>query len=148
MRISRLNYLLLAAHAVAICSTVAAPPPVPLRSDGLYYRHEAGEFSDLTAYLRFYPDGRVLYVVCDSPPPKMAKWFYWGYVPKPGLDLAQGRYTLQGSRIRFSTRATREPRIDFSGEIHHKSLLLHTFSHYNSRRAKVRFEFIPVRLSR
>jgi hypothetical protein len=148
MRISRLNNLILVALSMAVCSTVAAAAPGSLRSDGLYYRHETGESSDLTAYLRFYPDGRVIYVVCDGPPAKIAKWFYWGYVPKPSLDLAQGRYSIQGGRIRFSTRATQEPRIDFSGEVRQNSLLLRTFSHYNGRRAKVGFSFTPVRFLR
>ena len=126
----------------------AAAAATSLRYDGLYCRRETGDFSDLTAYLRFYRDGTVLYVVCNTPPAKVAKWFYRGYVPEPGLDLAQGRYTVEGQRIRFSTRATEEPRIDFSGHIEPQSLQLRTVSHYNGRRAKVRFDFVPVRFSR
>ncbi len=125
------------------CQTPAGTAAVsPLRYDGLYRSTIADHTDDVTYwhYVRFYPDGDVIYGSAAAPPEAVGKWFARTI---PGVP--RGKVKLDGSRISFSAKAP-QGTVDYSGEIRGDTLHLDSYSHMNGYRASEEYQFIPLSL--
>ncbi len=125
------------------CQTAPGTTAVsPLRYDGLYRSTIADHAGDVTYwhYVRFYPDGDVIYGSTSAAPEAVSKWFARTL---PGMP--RGKVKLNGSRISFSVKA-REGTVDYSGEIRGDMLHLDSYSHINGDRASEDYQFIQLSL--
>ena len=108
-----------------------------LRTDGLYKSGTDGSGS--WDYLRFYSDGAVLNVASTGNELQVARWFCKS---EPAVE-SRGRYTLNGSTIRFSTRAS-YGRIDYEGTVAPDMIRLTVFSRITGSRSNTDYHFVSV----
>ncbi len=111
-----------------------------VRCDGLYQSESSGEYS---YFLRFLEDGTVRSISAAGKADQVFRW--WDKDPFKG---SSGTYVIEGSEIKFSVRSSSGV-VDYEGEIQAQgeSLLLQSYSHINSHRAKNTFWFVPVLVS-
>ncbi|RYX84756.1 hypothetical protein EON83_08980 [bacterium] len=127
-----------------------------LRFDGIYcsplIKDEALSYRD---YFRFYEDGSVLAVVSTGTATEVARWFH-----KDTSQLSEGRYTLDGLSISFSTASpggeidrneefydgSLQVIVSYNGQVGDNVLHLHSHSHFNGHEATIACEFVPIEL--
>lgn len=128
---------------VAGCQTAPKSAAVsPLRYDGLYQSTIADHAGDMAYwhYVRFYPNGDVIYGSTPGTPEQVSKWF-----ARTLPHIPRGKVKLAGSRISFSVRAP-EGTVDYAGEVQGERLRLSSYSHINGDRATEDYQFIPLSL--
>jgi hypothetical protein len=111
------------------------PGATALLFDGLY-RAEHGDYS---SYLRFYADGVVLEVGSTGSPTDVGRW-----LGRDRDDLSRGRYTLDGSTVRFAATSAAGT-VDYEGDVVGSGRLeLRSYSHINGHRGHDEFSFVRV----
>jgi len=145
--------LALSLAATAGCTRALRPPtdspPAPgkprLRYDGLY-RTEIGlanptKGETAWAYLRFYPEGKVIYTNRFGPPPHSVG--LWDFVITE-KSYSSGTVTLRDGLLSFFTRTPGEPAVDYVGEARGDSLHLRWHSHINGQRGENVWVFVST----
>ena len=128
------------ALAVALVQTsfVSATQVSSVRYDGLYCTRSHEGYNH---YVRFYPDGAVVYAVSTGTPKDVARWLrkHFSYF---GGD---GSYTVKGNRIQMRT-AERDGNVNYSGTVGRERLQLTSYSDATKRGETLQFKFIPIHL--
>jgi hypothetical protein len=110
------------------------------------YRTEVGLANPIAgetawAYLRFFPEGTVIYTSRFGPPPhSMSSWSLMITVDE---SHPRGTVTLHDGLLSFSVRAPGRPGVDYVGEARGNSLHLRSHSHINGHRSKNVWVFVP-----
>lgn len=122
-----------------------APGNPPLRYDGLY-RTEVGLANPIKgetawAYLRFYPEGTVIYTSRFGPPPHSVG--LWDFVITDER-YPSGTVTLRDGLLSFSMRAPGLSPVDYVGEARGDSLHLRWHSRINGHRGENVWVFVPT----
>lgn len=106
-------------------------PTSPLRFDGVYRQREEG----YGTYLRFFPDGLVIYSSTTAKMPQLLKWFNED-------NEIRGNYVTEEDRLWFSV-SSEYGTVNYKGRVTERWLLLHSHSHINGRHASdQRFTFL------
>jgi hypothetical protein len=108
-------------------------PISALRFDGVYRQREEG----YGTYLRFYPDGLVIYSSTTAKLPNLLKWFNQD-------NEIRGSYVIHKDRLWFSV-SSEYGTVNYKGRITERWLMLHSHSHINGRYARdQRFTFLAA----
>ncbi|MGH9300112.1 MAG: hypothetical protein ACRDZT_09360 [Acidimicrobiales bacterium] len=103
------------------------------------YRAMHGDYS---SYLRFYADGVVLEVGSTGSPTDVGQW-----LGRDRDDLGRGRYTLNGSTVRFAVTSGAGT-VDYEGNVDESGRLeLRSHSHINGHRSQNEYSFVHVDFS-
>jgi len=120
-----------------------APGSPALRYDGVYGAEigvmnpsKAGETA--WAYLRFYPEGTVIYTSQGGPPPHTLPYF-----TITAERIPSGTVALRDRLLWFSVRAPDRRPVDYVGEVRGDSLHLRSHSHINGHRDEKVYVFFP-----
>jgi hypothetical protein len=107
---------------------------------GLYWHAS----DDVSSYLRFYDDGRVLEVSSTGSPQDLIDWFNWH-----SDSLSRGTFFILGREIALTT-ISESGTVAYSGSIISPgSLLFDSYSFINGHIAQGRgYEFVDVPFSR
>ena len=96
-----------------------------LRFDGLYRSEKVG---NAWTYLRFFPDGSVIYATSTGLPEQIAPWF------NQDFQRYRGEYVVLGNRISFHVGGEAESTVSFRGSIEENGLVLSSHSSLNGNR--------------
>ena len=129
MRKNILFFIIILIIYILSYSSCASSP----KNDGIYCR----ELNNLTMYLRFFKDGRVISVNIPGKYSDIIHWFNSAYAENTG------EYSIEGYKISFTTSA-KEGSVEYSGTIGKDNLILNIHSHINGYTQKnIYFRFIP-----
>ena len=130
-------FFLLLAPGLAAAETPGKE--APLQYDGVY-RSPAPAVEDMPSwhYLRFYPDGAVIYAISPGSPHQVAHWFNRRYP-----NVAYGQVANNDGVLTF-TIVSDQGMVDYKGGLRGHKLHFDTFNHSDGKRASFDYLFVPV----
>ena len=107
------------------------PLALVILTNGIYF----AEMNNLTMYLRFFEDGRVISANVPGKYSQINRWFNTTYRENIGF------YTMENGTISFTTNAN-EGSVEYSGRIGRTSIRLDIHSNINGHKLRnIRFRF-------
>lgn len=111
----------------------------PLQYDGVY-RAKGPTVEEMPSwhYLRFYPDGAVIYANSPGSPGQVVRWFNRRYP-----NVAYGQVANNKGVLTF-TIVSNKGLVDYKGKLRGHKLHFDTFNHSDEKRDSVDYVFLPV----
>lgn len=108
-------------------------------TNGLYWQAS----DEVSSYLRFYDDGRVIHVSSIGSPQDLANWFHW-----QSDNLSRGMFFIRGQEIAL-TATSEYGTVAYNGRIiSPRSLILDHYSFINGHIAHEQgYEFVELLFS-
>lgn len=130
-------FCLLLAPGLAL--SAAPGKEAPLQYDGVY-RAPGPTVEEMPSwhYLRFYPDGAVIYTNSPGSPGQVVHWFNRRYP-----NVAYGQVANNDGVLTF-TIVSNKGMVDYKGGLRGHRLHFDTFNHADNKHGSVDYVFIPV----